>query len=67
MSEQQRQRLPIKSPTTGFTLALMSSKGLELYCKHTRQWEVHSIDEILRIYQEAQKLAEKSQKNEQSA
>lgn len=67
MTEQPRRRLPIKSPVTGFTLALMSSKGLELYCKHTRQWEVHSIDEILRIYQEAQKLTETVQKNEQSA
>jgi hypothetical protein len=67
MSEQPRQRLPIKSPVTGFTLALMSSKGLELYCKRTRQWEIHPIDEILRIYEEAKSMVPPSQEQDKTA
>lgn len=58
MSERQRLRLPIKSPTTGFTLALMSREGIELYCKRTRQWEVHSIEEILRMHEEVMKKSD---------
>jgi hypothetical protein len=67
MSEQQRLRLPIKSPSTGFTLALMSREGLELYCKRTRQWEIHSIDEIMHIYQEVIKMANPTQDKDKSA
>jgi hypothetical protein len=67
MSEQQRLRLPIKSPSTGFTLALMSREGLELYCKRTRQWEIHSIDEIMHIYQEVIKMAASTQDKDKTA
>jgi len=67
MSEQQRLRLPIKSPSTGFTLALVSSKGLELYCKRTRQWEIHSIEEIIHIYEEVTKLSTSAQEKDKTA
>lgn len=65
--EQQRLRLPIKSPSTGFTLALMSREGLELYCKRTRQWEIHSIDEIMRIYEDVTKMADPTQDKDKTA
>jgi hypothetical protein len=67
MSEQQRLRLPIKSPSTGFTLALMSREGIELYCKRTRQWEIHSIEEILRMHEEVMKMSDPTQKEDITA
>jgi hypothetical protein len=67
MSERQRLRLPIKSPTTGFTLALMSREGIELYCKRTRQWEIHSIEEIIRMHEEVMKMPDPTQKKDMTA
>jgi len=67
MPEKPRVRLPIKSPVTGYTLALMSHEGLVLYCKHTRTWEVHSIDEILRMYEEVTKMTETTTTQDKTA
>lgn len=67
MSKKLRACLPVKSSATGHTLALMCQEGIALYCRSTRDWEVHSIDEILRIYEEVTKMAENTTTQDKTA
>lgn len=43
--------IPLKSPTTGDTLALLShGRGLFLWCKRAQIWECFEIEHVLRLY-----------------
>ena len=53
--KQQRRRMPIKSPLTGDTVALMSEAGLEVWSKRIRRWEIYTIEELIQLHQDVSK------------
>lgn len=56
--------LPIKSNTTGDTLALVSMDGILLRNKRNRQWETFSIEAVLKIQTEVAEMIARQEEEE---
>jgi hypothetical protein len=56
--------LPIKSNVTGDTLALVSMDGILLRNKRNRQWELFSIEAVLKMQTEVAEMIAKQEEAE---
>lgn len=65
MTKQRMQNcLPIKSNTTADTLALVSMDGILLRNKRNRQWELFSIESVLKVQTDVAEMIAKQEEEE---